>query len=230
MQPDQNEIGNVISMTNFKQDNDMQAPADVRAYWETLRRGQLVPYRSEVDPRAIENTLPYAFIGEKVAPGHVRLRIAGTHLTDLMGMEVRGMPLSALFDPTARKELSERLEQVLDSPAAVTMTLTGDSGFRRPELTARLVLLPMRNDLGDISRVLGCLESSGRTGRTPRRFVISEVRQEKLRSAPTIPAKDTEVEAPHRPLTGFREPRPVFKSAAPNPAAPWLRVVRDEDE
>ena len=227
---DQNEIGNVISMNSFKQDNDMQAPAEVRAYWETLRRGQLVPYRSEVDPRAIENTLPYAFIGEKVAPGHVRLRIAGTHLTDLMGMEVRGMPLSALFDPTARKQLSETLEQVFDGPAAVAMTLSGDTGFRRPELVARLVLLPMRNDLGDVSRVLGCLESSGRTGRTPRRFVISETRVDKLRSTPTIPAKDAEEAPIRKPLTGFREPRPVFKSAVPNPAAPWLRVVRTDDE
>ena len=64
-----------------------------------------VPMRSDVDPRGIERSLEHAFILERIAPQMARFRLAGMHLTDLMGMEVRGMPTTALFAPAARAAL-----------------------------------------------------------------------------------------------------------------------------
>ena len=57
-----------------------------------------MPRRAEIDPRGIENALEYAFILERIAPGMARIRLAGIHLSDLMGMEVRGMPLTSFID------------------------------------------------------------------------------------------------------------------------------------
>ena len=37
-----------------------------------------------------------------MAPSVARFRLAGAHLSELMGMEVRGMPMTALFLPDAR--------------------------------------------------------------------------------------------------------------------------------
>lgn len=67
--------------------------ADLRAYWDELRQGRAVPTRADVQPAGIGDGLDYAFILERIAPGAARFRLAGRHLVDLMGMEVRGMPL-----------------------------------------------------------------------------------------------------------------------------------------
>jgi len=37
-------------------------------------------------------------------------------------------------------------------------------------------MLPLRSDLGDVSRALGCLVTHGPLGRTPRRFEIMSCR------------------------------------------------------
>ena len=147
--------------------------AELRAYWEGLRRGRALPARSDVDPRGIERALEYAFILERVAPGMGRFRLAGMHLNDLMGMEVRGMPLTAFFAPPARKRIAEATEAVFQGPSVAELVLSAESGIGKPPLTARLILLPLRSDLGDVTRVLGCLVAEGENiGRTPRRFEV----------------------------------------------------------
>ncbi len=69
--------------------------AEVRAYWEGLRVAGDLPRRDQIDPRGIAGALENTFLLERVAPGIARFRLAGMQLHDLMGMDVRGMPLSA---------------------------------------------------------------------------------------------------------------------------------------
>ena len=61
-----------------------------------------MPLRSEIDPRGLKGALEYCFVLERIAPGLARLRVAGSHLGDLMGMEVRGMPITAFYDENGR--------------------------------------------------------------------------------------------------------------------------------
>ncbi|PJE26030.1 PAS domain-containing protein [Pseudooceanicola antarcticus] len=222
---------------------------EVEAYWEAIRGGRLVPRRSDIDPRGIERALEYAFILERVAPGIARLRIAGSHLSDLMGMEVRGMPLSAFMTPQGRNQLGEILEEVFDNPAKATIDLLAERGIGKPEIEAKLLLLPMKSDLGDISRVLGCLATTGEIGRAPRRFEITGSRVTPLlgdfmQNEPAEEGSDPGPEIPKRiepaPRRGLSEPpaapflpssqgatgstRPRLK---PGPR-PYLRVVDDE--
>lgn len=146
---------------------------ELRAYWEALRGGRLVPARADVDPRGIERALEYAFILERVAPGMGRFRLSGMHLNDLMGMEVRGMPMTAMFTASARQRIAELTETMFLDPAVVEVTLRAEAGIGKPPLSARLLMLPLTSDLGDVSRALGCLISEGEIGRAPRRFEIS---------------------------------------------------------
>ncbi|WP_324754803.1 PAS domain-containing protein [Roseovarius sp. Pro17] len=148
------------------------AIAAFEAYWHKMRKGKLVPRRSDIDPRGIEPLLSNAFIVERIAPGLARLRIAGGHLTDLMGMEVRGMPISAFIEPGARDTLAHHLVRLFDQPATLRLSLSAPARPSAPALTGTLVMLPLRSDLGDISRALGCLVSTGNIGRGPRRFEI----------------------------------------------------------
>ncbi|MDT8328059.1 MAG: PAS domain-containing protein [Roseovarius sp.] len=143
-----------------------------RAYWNSMRKGHDVPRRSDIDPRRIEPLLSNAFIAERIAPGVTRLRIAGMHLSDLMGMEVRGMPLSSFIAPADRDAFALNLVDVFDRPAALRLDLRSKASLGRPELTGTLLMLPLRSDLGDVSRALGCVVTQGQIGRASRRFEI----------------------------------------------------------
>lgn len=151
-----------------------------RAYWDSMRQNHEAPRRSDVDPRRIEALLPYAFIAERIAPGLTRLRVAGSHLSDLMGMEVRGMPLSSFILPCDREAFAMHLVDLFEAPAEVRFRLRGRGGLGREEIEGTLMLLPLRSDLGDVSRALGCLVSHGAIGNAPRRFSISEAHVEPL--------------------------------------------------
>ncbi|MDO5604663.1 MAG: PAS domain-containing protein [Paracoccus sp. (in: a-proteobacteria)] len=147
--------------------------AGLRAYWQGLRGGRVVPDRVDVTVAGLGQALDYAFILERIAPGAARLRLAGRHLIDLMGMEVRGMPVAALFAPPSRGRLSDVLEGMFQTPQLVDLTLFSAADYGNPPLHGRLLLLPLKSDLGDVTRALGCLVTQTRIGRAPRRFDLT---------------------------------------------------------
>lgn len=212
---------NIVSFTGVRKDMKFPAMSEVRAYWEALRDGRLVPMRSEIDPRGIERALEYAFILERVAPQVARFRLAGMHLTDLMGMEVRGMPMTSFFTPAARPTVAAAMEQVFSGPAIAELALAAETGFGKPALEARLLILPLQSDLGDISRALGCLVADGHIGRAPRRFEIVET---------IITAIFDKPGAQHqaRTMPGFAEPPRPFADGAPKGDRSHLRLVKSE--
>ncbi|MGH1368925.1 MAG: PAS domain-containing protein [Maritimibacter sp.] len=163
---------NVISIAPIRAETHFPAVGRVEGYWEGLRNGRLMPARSEVDPRGISGELEFAFILEKVAPGLARIRLGGMHLNDLMSMEVRGMPITAMFLPESRRQMQQILESVLESPAIVRLTLESDSGLTRPKLDAQMILMPLKDEEGRPTRILGAIQAKGTIGRGPRRFNI----------------------------------------------------------
>jgi hypothetical protein len=192
--------------------------AQMRGYWEALRDEGSLPRRADLDPRGLKNSLHQTMIAERIAPGLARVRLAGATYTDLMGMELRGMPLSALFDPMARKALETVLEEVFTGNTAITLLLEAERGLGRPALTAQLMLLPMLGEHGLVDLALGGMAIRGSAGRTPRRFHILNIRREAL-TADANPSEKA------KPFT-FAEPQPAYAQAAPLPQAPYLRVVK----
>jgi len=173
-------VGNVIDLGGKRAELGPRELRQVEAYWDGLRGGRLVPDRSEVDPRGLSPVLRNCILLEKIAPGLARIRISGRQFSDLMGIDVEGMPLSAIFLPESRPDLVETLSAVLEEPAVARLTLTSPGALGRHELPARMILLPLRDDMGDITRVLGCLVTDGPLGRTPRRFAIVRQARETL--------------------------------------------------
>jgi hypothetical protein len=175
---------NVVNLGPLRQQALFPALSRIESYWEGLRDGRPMPARSEVDPRGIADSLEYAFVLEKIAPGLGRLRLAGMHLGDLMAMEVRGMPLTAMFRPDARRELQKAQETVLGLPAAIRLTLVADGGLGSARLEGQMLLLPLRDDTGAPTRVLGGLQTRGEIGRGPRRFHIRDIETRPLATDP----------------------------------------------
>lgn len=242
---------NVVIMTDYQPDTGYSAISQVEAYWEALRGDRLMPSRSEIDPRGIEQALEFAFIVERIAPGIARMRVAGNHLSDILGMEVRGMPLTALFVPDDRRRLSDALEEVFETPAVATFALTASHGTSRPSLEGRMHLMPLKSDLGDVSRILGCIVVQGDFGTTPRRLSIAD-----MQIRPIIPGKElAELKSPKAILSdaakpylphlaaakldatddtanehrsGFGETAQAFGGRAKNPRPPYLRIVKTD--
>ena len=205
--------GNVISLETRQLFTRFPALSKIEAYWERLRQGRIAPARSEIDPRDLESVLEYAFVLDSVAPGVARLRVAGNHLSDLMGMEVRGMPMTAMLLPEARPELMNALDYVFKGGRA-HITLSSPRGFGRGELAGGMVLLPLTDAEGRITKVIGALQTFGKIGREPRRLTFSDVQliRGEMPSPDAEVAMHFEMEAPPAPgetLNGERKLRLV---------------------
>ncbi len=221
----------VISMVGFREQVRFLEIKQIEAYWEGLRMGRLVPLRSEIDPRGIERALEYTFILERIAPGLGRFRLSGMHLNDLLGMEVRGMPFTSFFTPAARNTVTDALELVFDGPQVAELTLTAEKGIGRPAMDAKVILLPLRSDLGEVTRVLGALVTDGPIGRAPRRFDVTDVQMKALERghAPATVAKPAPVKTPAK---GFAEGQARYTpptEKGPDDKHPTLRLVVSND-
>ena len=225
---------NIHVMTQFRAETGYSAISQVEAYWEELRGMRIMPMRSEIDPRGIESALEFTFVLERIAPGMARIRIAGNHLSDLMGMEVRGMPLTSFIAPPGRVQMSDALEEVFQRPAISELRLTSEAGGNQPQMDARMLLLPLKSDLSDVSRVLGCFVAQGDIGTAPRRFDIVGAKMRAISAPATLPTLQSKTtlakrEAPKSHAEGFAEEAAPFKTYTPHPDAPYLRLVKSDD-
>jgi hypothetical protein len=209
--------------------------AEVRAYWEGLRDGSDLPKRDAIDPRGIAGALENTFLIERVAPGIGRFRLAGMQLHDLMGMDVRGMPLSSLIEPAGRNRMAEALETVFAGPGTLEIWLEGERGIGRPALEARMLILPLTTPRGEIGLAIGCLAMHGALGRAPRRFAIASVMSEQIGRRTTDPRLDPRPDAdrrlPETAASGLAEDTLAFAPAFPRPprSKPNLRLVHSRD-
>ncbi len=160
--------------------SDFRQVQEVRAYWEAMRKDGRLPKRDDINPRGMASALEQVFLVEQIAPNHGRLRLAGMAISDLLGMDVRGMPITALLEPIARARLSEALGGLFRGEQILDLWLEAERGIGRPPLMARMLLLPLIGSHGEPDLALGCFCTKGEVGRAPRRFTISRMLREPL--------------------------------------------------
>ncbi|MEM6618825.1 MAG: PAS domain-containing protein [Pseudomonadota bacterium] len=213
----------------------MQDPilVDLLGYWERLRAGRVAPVRSDLDPREIKAALENTFILEMKAPGNLRFRLAGLKLCDLMGMDLRGMPARSLIAVDDRTRFDAVLDDMLAEPKIVELRLAHRDGAARSD--ARMLLLPMQNDHGEICRVLGCMVVTGAPVSPPQRFALKAVETTRIIAGeeshtvhprPQVHAGLAESAAAFtRPHNAGRQGHSRRLSAE----KPYLRLVRNDD-
>ena len=145
------------------------ATSEMERYWGSLPRTRGVPMSKDVDPAKMEGLLEDGFILERVAPGVARIRVAGRNIAGLFGL-----PLTAAFLPEARAPMALHLEKAFSTPGLVEIELTSPRAVGQPKLHGKILLLPLRDDHGRVSRMMGVLVMSGRRGLGGRRFTISD--------------------------------------------------------
>ncbi|MEM1264809.1 MAG: PAS domain-containing protein [Pseudomonadota bacterium] len=213
--------------------------SNLRDYWERLRKGRIAPYRAELDPRQFEDALEYMFILEQLNPNQLRVRLAGMALCDMMGMEVRGMPPEAFMASSHRSAFTTHINSVLTGPAVVELELVAvaNDGQRTK---GQMLLLPLRSDFGEVTRVLGCVITDEPIRQAPVNFSITSVRLIAIRRdgsthekpASTVPGFSEE----QAPLLQSAEDRPSLRAIDGNPDAVrtsrrrgHLKVVGEDD-
>lgn len=217
----------IIPLWTYRTTMDMTPLNEMQSHWAQLQAGRLVPLRSEIDPRAIAGTLETGFIVERTQPGMVRFRLAGLALCDLMGMEVRGMPLRSFIAPAVRADFSAQLEQVFDGPEVHEYSLISESSTTAP-LMARMLILPLKSDTGEIDRAIGCIVTEGVVGLSPRRFRVLET------TVTSLVTGRTTITAAQERLAAFTQDQSPFHARPIVPKTedgrPMLRIVKSDVE
>ena len=139
-------------------------------YWSSKRRGGDLPMRVALDPRGMQLILGHSMILDRVRPGTVRVRLGGRVPAMLMGMETRGLPIRAFFDLLQRGEAADLIDAGFDGPATLELDLLSEG----PDgaLAARMLVLPLLDTAGAVTKALAVIVPDRLTDGAPRRFRI----------------------------------------------------------
>ena len=202
----------VVELWKKRTTTQCRITSDVLEYWEELRVGQSLPRRSDIVAARLGAALPFTFLLERIVPGIARIRVAGQHLSDLLGDDARGMPISAFCASGTKTRFLDLMDQVFDMPCSLSLDLVNKTSVFGPS-AAEMLILPLRDESNQITCALGCLVARGRAASLPQRFEISEIHQTRLsRTVNPVPLHTTAQEK----TDADWQPTSV----------PWLKIVR----
>ena len=162
--------------------------AFLERYWRALANtNQALPARHDMAPRALAPILSHCFVLQRISPGMARFRLAGQSVEQIMGLDLRSMPFGAIFQGPSRSEVSHILGRVFDTPAIARMQLHAKSGFGRPQMEFTMLLCPLADESGRISRAIGTLSTPGKARRHSQRLLIDSADMEPVLHMPRLP-------------------------------------------
>lgn len=128
------------------------------SYWDALRGHRPAPKRFEIEPSRIANNLPDTFILERVNYTNARFRLAGTRITDALGMELRGKNLFELFDVEDGRTLQHKMELIASNCAVGLFRVSAKNG-NALSTTFEVLILPLTHTSDAVDRFLGSVTS-----------------------------------------------------------------------
>lgn len=154
------------------QNTEFTAITQVEEYWHSLKTPDAIPTRHAINPSKITKALPHTFIMEQVAQQPPRFRIAGSKVSDILGLDLRGMPITSLIAPDDRRLFAEILADMFRMPATARIQLSW-SNSETSSAIGQVLLLPLADQQGNCTRAIGCLEYNGRKPKFLNRFYLS---------------------------------------------------------
>jgi hypothetical protein len=126
------------------------------SYWNALRGNRPAPKRFEIEPSRIANNLPDTFILERLNHSNIRFRLAGTRITDALGMELRGKNLFDLFSAEDAKTLESQME-LITTQCVVGLFRMSAATVDGISVTFEILILPLTHVRDSVERYVGCI-------------------------------------------------------------------------
>ncbi len=179
----------IVQLSKYQTSENFHLLNEVESYWEALREDSTVPHRQDIDPRGLERALDNIFYVEKLGAGVIRFRLAGRVVEEAIGMDPRGMPLSALFASRDRERLRQLVSTALTMPEVLRMRLQSVPHPGQQVLQGGMIILPLRDERGWVTKALGCFQLSPSAGSSPQASTIRSVSTRALSDARVRPEK-----------------------------------------
>jgi hypothetical protein len=150
--------GHDVPKTNMENDAmKSMAGLEIYAYWDTLRGNKPAPRREDFDPAKLKHHLGDLFILTDKGERTPFFRLAGTHLCDLFGRELRDSPFSDLW-PAASATFPCRVARgILQHQLPVVFDIEAEDDHGAAPLAFEMLLLPLSSDNDKAPRLLGAL-------------------------------------------------------------------------
>lgn len=123
-------------------------------YWNVMRGGRPAPFRADIQPGDIKRLLPNLFILERKSEWDYAFRLAGTKLCNTYGMEFRHHNLLSMWQDDCNERLRTALREVTGDAMVSLVEYTASTNSHR-EASFEMLLLPLAQDNGALTRVLG---------------------------------------------------------------------------
>ena len=129
-------------------------------YWNDIRGDRMAPRRFEIEPARFSTILPETFVIEcEPGEGH-RFRLAGTRVTEKLGIELRGRDFADLFDAQEHPDLKPFLMSVTEQGATGLIAAEMPTPSRR-KARFEIIVLPLIHTEDRITRLLGAISTCG---------------------------------------------------------------------
>ncbi len=139
-----------------------QASRTLHAYWDSLRRGPVLPDRNDIDPSVMGRLLQDVFILGRTSDSLWLYRVAGTRLTGFAARDLKDDFFLRWWRPEDRADIARTLGAVSRESVAMVGGVDGtDAQGHCHEM--ELLLLPLRYGGRAGTRIIGGLFPSPRT-------------------------------------------------------------------
>lgn len=122
-------------------------------YWASLPKVDLVPMRTSFNPRDVPEILSTFTIHEMKGAGEIYLRLAGTSVVALFGMEVTGQNYLELVHPTRWEKVERALNHIVARPCAMIVFIRSVRNSTL-ESFSESIGFPFRDAEGRITQVI----------------------------------------------------------------------------
>jgi len=168
---------NVISFQFVHLRKEFPILHELAVYWTNLNSGDL-PRRSDIDPRQLERVLPYLFILDRTGADNATIRLGSTQLETLTGAPMKGMQFSDLIDPSSRDMISRGFEKLWVKKTPQSFDITSSFTDQRDTISGKVILFPLRDVFGRVTKAIGALQVMGRIKYPPYTFDIRRAAQD----------------------------------------------------
>lgn len=123
-------------------------------YWLERRRGRAMPDFADLDPTDLPWALPLIFVIARRADGVPYYRLVGEEMAQALGSSLVNKTAYDVFERGYAQTLDRRWRRCFDEPAACFVHSSHERRDGVP-LQARRVLLPLGEDSGAATRLIG---------------------------------------------------------------------------